>query len=153
MPPLDRVLHPDGIRWRTLRAVADEPGVRIDRWLCAARLFRTRGLAQEAIEGGRVHVGGVRIKPSREVGVGEVLELTVGGVRRTIVVRGLAERRGPASVARELYEETPDSVARRERQQEARRAAPPVGADLGARPTKRDRRRIDALRRARRRDA
>ncbi|MCZ7590569.1 MAG: S4 domain-containing protein [Gaiella sp.] len=124
--------------------------VRIDRWLWAARLFKTRGAATEAVLGGRVHVNGVRVKPAKEVRPGDRLEVTVGAIRRELVVRGVAEKRGPASVAATLYDETPASVARREQLAEARRLARPLGADLGARPTKRDRRRLEALRRAQR---
>jgi ribosome-associated heat shock protein Hsp15 len=94
------------------------------------------------VSGGRVHVKGAAVKPSREVKVSDVLEVTVGQVRRTVVVRGLAERRGPASEAALLYEETPESVTERARQAELRRLAGP--ADVGARPTKRDRRRYES---------
>lgn len=120
--------------------------VRIDRWLWAARFFKTRGAATDAVLGGRVHVNGARVKPSKEVRVGDGVEVTVGDVRREVVVRGVAERRGPATVAATLYEETPESIARREQRAAERRLARPLGADLGARPTKRDRRRLDALR-------
>jgi ribosome-associated heat shock protein Hsp15 len=124
-----------------------EDGVRVDKWLWAARLLKTRSLAAEAVKGGRVQVNGARVKPSREVGPGDELEVTLGQVRRTVVVRAVAERRGPAKVAALLYDETPQSVAARELQRErARLASPPPGADLGARPTKRDRRRLDATR-------
>ena len=124
--------------------------MRVDKWLWAARFFKTRGAASEAVHGGRVHVNGVRIKPSREVRAGDRLEVTVGDVRREVVVRAVADKRGPATVAATLYEETPESVARREQHAAARRLARPLGADLGTRPTKRDRRRLDALRRAER---
>jgi ribosome-associated heat shock protein Hsp15 len=119
--------------------------MRIDRWLWTARLFKTRGLAAEAVKGGRVHVNGVAAKPSREVGPGDRLEITVGSWRRTVIVRDTAERRVSAAQAAPLYEETPESVAERERQAELRRLAGPL--DLGGRPTKRDRRRYDARRR------
>ena len=125
--------------------------VRIDRWLWAARLFKTRGAATDAVLGGKAHVNGTRVKPSKEVRSGDRLEVTVGDARRELVVRGVTEKRGPASVAATLYEETPESVARRQQLAEARRLARPLGADLGERPTKRDRRRLDALRRAQRR--
>lgn len=125
--------------------------VRIDRWLWAARLFKTRGAATEAVLGGRAHVNGARVKPSKDVRPGDRLEVTVGDARRELVVRGVAEKRGPASVAATLYEETPESIARRQQLAEARRLARPLGADLGERPTKRDRRRLEALRRAQRR--
>jgi ribosome-associated heat shock protein Hsp15 len=122
-------------------------GVRIDKWLWASRLLKTRSLAAEAVKAGRVQVNGARVKPSREVGPGDELEVTIGQVRRTVVVLGVAERRGPAKVAALLYEETPESVAARELAAErARLASPPPGADLGARPTKRDRRRLDDAR-------
>jgi ribosome-associated heat shock protein Hsp15 len=122
-------------------------GVRIDKWLWAARLHKTRSLAAEAVKGGRVEVNGQRVKPSREVGPGDEIEVTTGQLRRTVVVRGLAERRGPAKEAVLLYEETPESTAARELLAEQRRlSSPPPGADLGARPTKRDRRRLDDAR-------
>ena len=121
--------------------------MRIDRWLWTARLFKTRGLAAGAVRGGRVHVDGVAVKPSREVAPGDQLEITIGAVRRTVIVRGAVERRVSAADAANLYEETEQSVAERERQIEMRRLAGPV--DLGARPTKRDRRRYDAGRRTR----
>lgn len=119
---------------------------RIDKWLWAARFFKTRGAATEAVRGGRVHVNDVRAKPSKEVAVGDVIELTVAEMPWTIVVRGIADKRGSASVAATLYEETADSKAERVRRADDRRFARPVGADLGARPTKRDRRRIEDLR-------
>jgi ribosome-associated heat shock protein Hsp15 len=101
--------------------------------------------------GGHVQVNGARVKPAREVVVGDRLEVRRGQQRWTIVVTGLADRRGPASVAAELYEETPESAAEREHRTAERRLARPLGADLSERPTKRDRRRLDALRRGQRR--
>jgi ribosome-associated heat shock protein Hsp15 len=123
--------------------------VRVDKWLWSARFFKTRGAATEAVLGGHVQVNGVRVKPAREVAVGDRLEIRRGQQRWTVVVRALAERRGPASVAATLYEETPESAAERERSAAERRVARPLGADLSERPTKRDRRRLDALRRGR----
>ena len=121
--------------------------VRIDKWLWAARFFKTRSAATDAVAGGHVHVGGARVKPSRDVRIGETVEITRGEVRRTVVVTELGERRGPAAVAATLYEETAESVAARERQALERRSAPrTVG-----RPSKVDRRRLDALRKAQRR--
>lgn len=116
--------------------------MRVDKWLWTARFFKTRGLATEAVNGGRVHVNGAAVKPSRDIGPGDELEITLGAVRRTVIVRGAAERRGPAVQARVLYDETEASVAERERQAELRRLAGP--AALSGRPTKRDRRRYDA---------
>jgi ribosome-associated heat shock protein Hsp15 len=125
--------------------------VRIDKWLWAARFFKTRGLATEAVLGGRVHLNGARVKPSKDVATGDTVEVTVGTLRRTVHVTGLSEKRGPASVAATLYEETPESVAARKQHALERRLARPLGADLGARPTKQDRRRLEGLRRAQRR--
>lgn len=126
--------------------------VRIDKWLWAARFFKTRSLAADAVSGGHVHVNGARVKPARDVRVGETVEVTLGGgLRRTVVIDALSDKRGPASVAATLYTETRESIEERERLLAERRAARPLGADLGTRPTKLDRRRLDALRRAQRR--
>jgi ribosome-associated heat shock protein Hsp15 len=125
--------------------------VRVDRWLWAARFYKTRSAATDAVLGGRVHLNAERVRPAKDVRIGDRLEVTIGDVRRTVVVLGLAEKRGPAAVAATLYEETPESVALREQRAAERRLARPLGADLGARPTKQDRRRLDALRRAQRR--
>jgi ribosome-associated heat shock protein Hsp15 len=124
----------------------------IDRWLWAAPLFKTRSAATEAVNGGRVHLDGHRVKPSRAVRAGDTIEVTVGTNRRTLAVTGVAERRGPASVAATMYTETPESLAAREQHAKERRLARPLGADLGARPTKQARRRLDALRRGQRRE-
>jgi ribosome-associated heat shock protein Hsp15 len=122
--------------------------VRIDKWLWAARFYKTRSAATEAVLGGRVHVGGVRVKPSRDLKVGETVEITLGTIRRTVVVTGLGERRGPASVAQTLYEETPESIAAAQEAAAQRKLSAPI---FGARPTKLDRRRLDALRKAQQR--
>ena len=124
---------------------------RIDRWLWAARFYKTRTAATDAVAGGRVHLNGARVKPAKDVRPGDTLEVTIGDTRREVVVVAVAERRGPASLAQSLYEETPGSIARREQRAADRRFARPLGADLGARPTKQDRRRLEALRRANRR--
>lgn len=124
----------------------DEP-LRIDKWLWAARFFKSRSLAQTAIENGRVLVGGQRVKLSRALRPGDELTLRIGDDERTIVVRGLDDRRGPASVAQALYEETPASIARREARRESRRFfTEPAEAIAHGRPTKRDRRQIGRLR-------
>ncbi len=115
--------------------------MRVDKWLWTSRLFKTRSLAADAVKGGRVKLGGVAIKPGRDVGPGDELEITVGQTRRTVIVRGEAERRVSATDARSLYDETEASVAERERQADLRRLAGPI--PLGTRPTKRDRRRYD----------
>ena len=121
--------------------------LRIDKWLWAARFFKTRGLAQEAIESGRVLVAGERVKVARPVRVGDRIRVRTGDLERTVVVRGLSSHRGPAPVAQALYEETEESVRERVREQ-ARRAlyAEPAEAIEQGRPTKRDRRRIDRWR-------
>ena len=123
-------------------------GVRIDKWLWAARFFKTRALATDAVAGGHVHLNGTRVKPAKDVHAGDELEIRIGTTRWTVVVEGLADKRGPAKVAQALYAETDASRAAREQQALERKAAPPpLGADLGARPTKQDRRRLEALRR------
>ena len=125
--------------------------VRIDKWLWAARFFKSRSLATDAVNGGLAQLNGVRVKPSKEVVAGDELEITIGQTRRVVIVRGVSERRGPAKEAVRLYEETPASVAARELAAEQRRLqSPPPGADLGVRPTKRDRRRLDDARGRRR---
>jgi ribosome-associated heat shock protein Hsp15 len=125
--------------------------VRIDKWMWAARLFKTRPLAAQAVAGGRVRVNGARVKPAKEVRAGDMIEATSAGLTRTFRVQAVSDRRGPAPAAAALYEETPESIAAREQHLMERRLARPLGADLGARPTKLDRRRLEALRRARRR--
>jgi ribosome-associated heat shock protein Hsp15 len=125
--------------------------VRVDRWLWTARFFKTRSAATDAVLGGHVQVNGTRVKPARDVVAGDRLEITRAQERWSVVVTGLAERRGSASVAATLYEETPESAAERARRRDERRLAKPLGADLSERPTKRDRRRLDALRRGQQR--
>jgi ribosome-associated heat shock protein Hsp15 len=125
--------------------------VRIDRWLWAARFYKTRGVATEAVAGGRVRLNSERVKPAKDVRAGDVVEVRIGETRRTVVVRGVTAKRGSARVAAALYEETAESVAERERSAAERRLGRPPGADVGGpRPTKQDRRRIEALRRGRR---
>ncbi len=120
-------------------------GVRLDKWLWAARFFKTRPLAQKAIEGGKVRVEGARAKPGKSVQVGQQLEVRVGTVLYEITIRALSNKRGPASVARELYEEDPDSIKRRAREAEERKAASQAQPDYGGRPDKYQRRRIQKL--------
>jgi ribosome-associated heat shock protein Hsp15 len=125
--------------------------VRLDKWLWAARFAKTRTAATELVLAGHVKVEGERVKPAREIGPGDKLEIIRGTVRHVVVVTGVAERRGTAKVAATLYEETPESREQRERHALERRLTKPLGADLGARPTKLERRRLDALRRGQRR--
>ncbi|MFT4102312.1 MAG: RNA-binding S4 domain-containing protein [Burkholderiaceae bacterium] len=119
-------------------------GVRIDKWLWAARFYKTRSLAQTALERGQVLVAGERVKLSRPVREGDELRIRIGGIERKVEVLALSEQRGPASVAQTLYRETPDSITRRVAEI-ARRAlaAEPAHAIAGGRPTKRDRRHLD----------
>jgi len=123
---------------------------RTDKWLWAARFFKTRSAATDAVAGGRVHVNGERVKPSKDVRIGDTIEISIGPIQRTVVVTGVADKRGSATVAATLYTETPESVTRGERDRAQRRLARPLGAELGERPTKQARRRLDALRRAQR---
>jgi ribosome-associated heat shock protein Hsp15 len=125
--------------------------VRIDKWLWAARFFKTRALATSAVLGGRVHVNGERAKPAKLVRTGDVLEVTKGTERWRVDVTQIAEKRGPASVAQAMYSESAESRAEREQQALARRLARTPGDDAGARPTKQARRRLDAMRRGQRR--
>jgi ribosome-associated heat shock protein Hsp15 len=118
--------------------------IRVDKWLWAARLVKTRALAADAVKAGRVKVNGVAAKPSKEVGAGDRLELRTGPVRMDVHVRGIAPRRGPASEAVLLYEETEESRDARERHAQERRLARQDGGE-GGRPTKRDRRRIEKV--------
>ena len=112
--------------------------------------FKTRTAATDAVSAGHVRVNGVRAKPAKEVNVADTVVVRVGELERTVAVTGLAERRGSAKVAASLYVETAESIASREQAALQRRLARPVGADLGVRPTKQDRRRLDALRRSQR---
>jgi len=118
-------------------------GVRLDKWLWAARFYKTRSLAAEEIGKGRVDVNGQSAKPSRELRLDDRVELRQGAVRRVVVVRGLSHVRGPAATAQALYAETPDSLAERERAAQARRmGVEPAQSIEQGRPTKRDRRQL-----------
>ena len=123
--------------------VTDADRIRLDKWLWAARFFKTRSLASQAIDLGRVRIDGERIKPAHEAKVGEMLDLQVGDHRLQVVIRALSTQRGPASAARELYLETSDSIARRKLREE-QRAAEPAQSTKG-RPTKRDRRELGKI--------
>jgi ribosome-associated heat shock protein Hsp15 len=118
--------------------------VRLDKWLWAARLYKTRALAAEEVERGRVLLAGQPTKPGRVLKVGDQLDIRQGPVRRVIDVLALSAVRGPAPVAQALYAETPDSIAERERHAAQRRLAPEPAASIEqGRPTKRDRRQIE----------
>jgi ribosome-associated heat shock protein Hsp15 len=117
--------------------------VRLDKWLWAARFFKTRSLTTQEIDKGRIQVNGQVAKPSRDLRPGDLIEIRQGPVLRTLHVRALSSVRGPAPVAQALYEETPDSVARRDEAARQRRDAPePSLAIEQGRPTKRDRRQL-----------
>ncbi len=120
--------------------------VRLDKWLWAARQFKTRSAAAEAIDCGRVRVNGERVKPARETHIGDRIEISQRGAPITVIVDALATIRGPAPVARRLYTETADSVARRMRVREAHRLGAEPADALKGRPTKRDGRRLKQLR-------
>ena len=121
--------------------------VRIDKWLWAARFFKTRSLAAEAIAAGKVELNEERVKAAKLIGLGDSVSVRIGPYLHVVTVRGLSERRGPATVAATLYEETAESVAARAKLAEQLRMAPAafVYEDKG-RPTKRDRREIDRFR-------
>lgn len=120
--------------------------VRVDKWLWAARFFKTRSLAKTAIEGGKVQLEGQRVKVSKEIVVGDRLLVRQGWDEKEIVVRALSERRGPAAIAQTLYEESQESIARREREAQLRKAAGGVSRPLH-RPDKHERRQLNRLRR------
>ncbi len=118
-------------------------GVRIDKWLWAARFFKTRSLATDAVSGGKIKLNGAATKPARDVKAGDRLEIFNGDTRWEVVVQALSEKRGPATEARQLYEETAESIAAREAEQMRRKFTVEPAADIHGRPTKRDRRRLD----------
>ena len=117
--------------------------MRIDKWLWAARFFKTRGLAQQAIAAGRVKLNDARVKSAHELRAGDGLAIRVGDYEWQIVVKALSDKRGPAEHARKLYEETEASRAERARRQDLRRWGAEPAAALKGRPTKRDRRVIE----------
>ncbi|WP_096669832.1 RNA-binding S4 domain-containing protein [Polaromonas sp. AET17H-212] len=118
--------------------------MRLDKWLWAARFYKTRSLASDEIGKNRVQVNGQDAKPAREVKAGDTVAMRQGPVTRTVQVRGLSQQRGPAPVAQQLYEETPESIQLREAAAEQRRLNhEPAGSLEHGRPTKRDRRSLD----------
>ena len=121
----------------------DDPGdrVRLDKWLWAARFYKTRSLATDAVGGGKVQVNGERAKPAKAVKVGDEVRLRLGPYEHVLLIRGLSERRGPAAVAQALYEETPASRAARDKLSADLKMAPaPFVYEDKGRPTKKDRR-------------
>jgi len=117
----------------------DDNKVRLDKWLWAARFFKTRSLATNAIEGGKIHVENQRVKPSRIIQLNQHITIQIGLVEKTIIVRGISTQRRPFSEASQLYEETPESILKREQLKEQRQFEPQMHS---GRPTKKDRRLI-----------
>jgi ribosome-associated heat shock protein Hsp15 len=119
--------------------------MRVDKWLCAARFCKTRGLAQQAIASGRVKLHGDRVKPSHELKVGDAIVVRVADFEWQVKVKALSDKRGPSEQARKLYEETESSRAERERRIDLRRWGAEPASKMKGRPTKRDRRRLEDL--------
>ena len=125
--------------------ISTEPGarLRIDKWLWAARFFKTRSLATDAVEKGRVRIGGATVKPAKDVRVGDLVEIEIERIVWQIQVLGVCDVRGPASVAQTLYVETEEGKQKRQQENERRKTYREPAAELHGRPTKRDRRVID----------
>jgi len=116
--------------------------MRIDKWLWAARFYKTRSLAAQAVAAGHVRLDGHTLKPAREIRCGDPLEIAIGDQTWSAAVHGLSDQRRPAAEAQQLYEESSESRARRAAQREVRQLAPVPGSDLRGRPTKKARRQI-----------
>ena len=127
--------------------ISTEPGarLRIDKWLWAARFFKTRSLAADAVEKGRVRIGGATVKPAKEVRIGDLVEIDIERIVWQIEVLGVCDVRGPASVAQTLYAETEDGRQKRQQESERRKTYREPAANMHGRPTKRDRRVIDKI--------
>ena len=125
--------------------ISTEPGarLRIDKWLWAARFFKTRSLATDAVEKGRVRSGGASVKPAKDGRVGDLVEIEIERIVWQIQVLGVCDVRGPASVAQTLYVETEEGKQKRQQENERRKTYREPAAELHGRPTKRDRRVID----------
>lgn len=121
--------------------------VRIDKWLWAARFFKTRSLAKQAIEGGKVHLDGQRVKPSKDIESGMVLMIRQGYDQKEIEVLSLSDKRGPAKVAETLYHETDESLLKREKLAEERKASAAYSARPDSKPNTRQRRHIHRFKR------
>ena len=130
--------------WSAGAVTKDLPAVvRLDKWLWAARFFKTRSSAQKAIEGGKVKLNGDRTKPAKDVKAGDILSISIGAYEWEITVLQLSEQRGPAPVARLLYQESEESRARREAEAARRRVTIEPATTRKGRPTKRERRELD----------
>lgn len=119
---------------------------RIDKWLWAARFFKTRSMAADAVDRGRVRIGGEPVKAARLVKIDDTISVDNGSTRWEVVVLGLSDKRGPAPVAQALYRETEDSIVKRANDSEARRMFPEPSMTIKGRPTKHDRRALDRTR-------
>jgi len=130
--------------------ISTEPGarLRIDKWLWAARFFKTRSLASDAVEKGRVKIGGANVKPSKDVRVGDIVEIDIERLVWQVEVLGICDVRGPAPVAQTLYAESGEGRAKRMAEAERRKNFREPAAELQGRPTKRDRRIIDKFSRS-----
>jgi ribosome-associated heat shock protein Hsp15 len=131
---------------RTPRDATLESSVRIDKWLWAARFFKTRSAAQQAIEGGKVKLNGERVKPSKDMKAGDRLTIHIGAYEWILTVARLSDKRGPAAVARMLYAEDEESRVRRTEQAALRRFAGDPASEREGRPTKRERRQLERWR-------
>ena len=120
--------------------------IRVDKWLWAARFFKTRSAAQQAVEGGKVKIGGERIKPAKEVRIGDELMIQIGAYSWTVRVAQLSDKRGSATVARALYTEDEASRVKREEQVALRKFAADPAQERHGRPTKRERRQLERWR-------
>lgn len=122
--------------------MTEENKVRLDKWLWAARFYKTRNLAGEAIKGGKVHLNDARVKPSKNVLVGQTVRIRKESIEQTVIIEGLSEKRGPASVAQQLYRETEESIQAREKVSADRRAFYQSQPAPAKRPSKKARRQI-----------
>ena len=120
-------------------------GVRLDRWLWAARFFKTRGLARDAVDGGKIHINGVKAKPSKIITPGLEIEISRGQVDMVVIVRNVREDRRPASEAQLLYEETAESIKKRETERDLNRFSREGFQPADHRPNKRERRQMTKL--------
>jgi ribosome-associated heat shock protein Hsp15 len=127
---------------RDSRSTTDSQTLRIDKWLWAARFYKTRSLASDAVKTGKVLVNGDKVKPSKEITIGDTLSIRQSYFSKAVTVLELSTRRGPATVAATLYQETEDSILNRERLKEIQQAQPAVRRAGQGRPTKRERRQI-----------
>lgn len=117
--------------------------MRIDKWLWAARFYKTRSLAQQAVEGGKIKLNGERVKPAKDLRTGDRLDLNIAAQDWTITVLALSDKRGPAAVAQTLYAETAESTVRRAGQSALRKLAAEPSGERHGRPTKRERRQLE----------